>query len=56
MNNKKTKKQLYCTPIIERIEFDNEISLALESPPFLPDEAALMTPELLDDTFMPIDF
>jgi len=55
MNNHKTKKQ-YSSPIIERIEFDNEISLALESPPFLPDEAALMTPELLDDTFMPIDF
>jgi len=56
MNNHTTKKQQYISPIIERIEFDNEISLALESPPFLPDEAALMTPELFDDTFMPVDF
>jgi hypothetical protein len=40
-------KRVYTTPQIERVELDNEISLALEStPPIGPDEvAAFFAPE-----------
>ena len=38
-NNKITEKRSYFPPIVEKIELDNEISLALESsPPVGPDE------------------
>ncbi|MDD4992656.1 MAG: hypothetical protein PHR83_10520 [Paludibacter sp.] len=33
MNTENKLKGNYCTPKIERIQLDNEISLALESPP-----------------------
>jgi hypothetical protein len=33
MNTENQLKGNYCTPKIERIQLDNEISLALESPP-----------------------
>jgi len=32
-NNTETNKRIYCTPAIEQIKLDNEISLALESSP-----------------------
>lgn len=36
---KMLQKRIYCTPIIERVILDNEISLVLESsPPIGPDE------------------
>jgi len=44
------KKKIYSSPDIERIKLDNGISLALESsPPVMPGETALSTPESLNE-------
>ena len=44
------KKMDYQSPIIERIELDNEIALQLEStPPKAPGEAQLITPEFFNN-------
>jgi len=43
------ENRLYVSPIIERIKLDNEISLALESPPVGPDEGYLKTPEYFNN-------
>jgi len=37
MNNTENKKKHYCFPSIEKIIADNEISLALESDPPIPE-------------------
>jgi len=51
MNNI-NEKQIYSTPIIEKIKLDFEISLALESiPPNGPGESMSCTPEYLNDPF-----
>lgn len=43
-----TIKQQYHSPMVERIELDNEIALQLEStPPKAPGEANLVSPEYL---------
>ena len=43
------QKKIYCTPIIEHIRLDNEISLALESgPPVFPDENISKAPEFFN--------
>ncbi len=43
-------KQLYSTPLVERIELDNEIALQLEStPPKAPGEANLNAPEYFNN-------
>ena len=48
----KNKKQLYIIPQIERIELDNEISLALEStPPGGPGESLNTPDHLKNDPF-----
>lgn len=44
------EKLKYNAPLIEQIQMDNEISLALEStPPTGPDEGYLKTPEYLNN-------
>jgi hypothetical protein len=44
------EKRIYKNPLIELIELDNEISLALEStPPDGPGEGALLSPEYLNN-------
>lgn len=43
------ENRLYVSPIIERIKLDNEISLALESPPVGPDEGYLKIPEYFNN-------
>jgi hypothetical protein len=46
MNTIYKNKRPYTSPTIERVELDNEISLALESaPPVGPNEISLSTPE-----------
>lgn len=46
----KIKKGIYISPKIERIQLDNEISLALESmPPYGPGESKLSKPEYFDN-------
>lgn len=44
-----TVKQIYNSPEIDCIELDNEISLALESPPAGPDEGYLNTQECFNN-------
>ena len=46
---KMTEKRIYLNPTIELIKLDNEISLALESPPAGPDEGALFSPEYFNN-------
>ena len=47
-NNKITEKRSYFPPLVEKIELDNEISLALESsPPLGPNEGAYLSPDYL---------
>ena len=38
MKTQNNEKRAYKAPVIERIKFDNEISLSLESPPVGPGE------------------
>lgn len=48
--NKITEKRSYFPPIVDKIELDNEISLALESsPPIGPDEGAYLSPDYLEN-------
>jgi len=50
MNTQINDKREYSAPLIELIELDNEISLALEStPPTGPDEGYLKVPEYLNN-------
>jgi hypothetical protein len=50
MKTQNKEYRLYVSPVIERIELDNEISLALEStPPDGPDEGYLKAPEFLNN-------
>ena len=45
-----TANQNYETPIVERIELDNEIALQLEStPPKAPGKASLQAPEYFNN-------
>lgn len=45
-----SNKKQYCTPQIERVILDNEISLALQSsPPIGPDETHLMQPDYFNN-------
>ncbi len=48
--NENLQKKTYCTPIIEHIRLDNEISLALESePPVFPGEGLSKAPEYFNN-------
>ena len=48
-NTKSIQKSTYCTPQIELIKLDNEISLQLQSePPVAPGEGSLRAPEYLN--------
>jgi len=49
METQNIEKLNYCVPIIECIQLDNEISLALEStPPTGPNESTAKIPEYLN--------
>lgn len=49
------EKEIYTAPEIKKIKLDNEISLALESPPLGPGEGASLAPEYMkNDPFMTI--
>jgi hypothetical protein len=44
------ENRLYISPVIERVELDNEISLALEStPPDGPGESSVIAPEYFNN-------
>lgn len=50
MKNTEYKKREYITPVIEQIQFDNTISLVLEStPPDGPEEVLLAAPEYFNN-------
>ena len=50
MNTQNKENRLYVSPVIHRIELDNEIALQLEStPPKAPGEANLKTPEYFNN-------
>ena len=49
MNNTYNQKREYTAPLIERVQLDNEISLALESPPLGPGESMNSIPEYFNN-------
>ena len=50
MKTQNKEIRMYCAPVIERIELDNEISLTLDStPPGGPGETKLKVPEYFNN-------
>jgi hypothetical protein len=43
------EKRIYFPPLVEHVNLDKEISLALESPPAGPDELSSLAPEYFNN-------